>query len=162
MDKNLQLQVRVSRDQKRRIKDLAAKAGMGMSEWVLFNLFSPLKDKYASLLQQLTSFPDRKYVFATINDFLARLTPVEFDQVTSVRAPFSLRLYDLNYLAAIIECAAHKKGVSSPAWLQEIKPLGRPFFGTSLMSLRLYLLTHAPIPFRRRNIFIDATVGDRV
>jgi hypothetical protein len=30
------------------------------------------------------------------------------------------------------------------------------------MSLRLYLLTHSPAPFRRRNIFIDASVGSRV
>jgi len=30
------------------------------------------------------------------------------------------------------------------------------------MSLRLYLLTHSPAAFRRRNIFIDATVGAQV
>jgi hypothetical protein len=35
-------------------------------------------------------------------------------------------------------------------------------FGSTLVSLRLYLLTHSPPPFRRRNIFIDATVGSSV
>ncbi len=29
------------------------------------------------------------------------------------------------------------------------------------MALRLYLLTHAPAAFRRRNIFVDATIGAR-
>ena len=41
-------------------------------------------------------------------------------------------------------------------------PLAEPVFGSDLMSLRLYLLTHSPAPFRRRNIFIDASVGFRV
>jgi len=31
-----------------------------------------------------------------------------------------------------------------------------------LLGLRLHLLTHSPAPFRRRNIFIDASVGARV
>jgi hypothetical protein len=35
-------------------------------------------------------------------------------------------------------------------------------FGSDLQNLRLYLLTHSPPPFRRRNIFIDSTLGDRV
>jgi hypothetical protein len=40
--------------------------------------------------------------------------------------------------------------------------LTEPVFGSELQSLRLYLLTHSPPPFRARNIFIDATLGDRV
>jgi hypothetical protein len=35
-------------------------------------------------------------------------------------------------------------------------------FGTPIESLRLHLLTASPPAFRRRRIFIDATVGDRV
>jgi hypothetical protein len=40
--------------------------------------------------------------------------------------------------------------------------LADPFFGSELRSLRHYLLTHSPAPFRSRNIFIDSTVGDRI
>jgi len=49
-----------------------------------------------------------------------------------------------------------------PAWTRAIAPLTDPMFGSALSSLRLYLLTHSPAPFRRRNIFIDSSVGSRV
>jgi hypothetical protein len=35
-------------------------------------------------------------------------------------------------------------------------------FGSDLQSLRLHLLTHSPPPFLARNIFVDATLGDRI
>jgi hypothetical protein len=35
-------------------------------------------------------------------------------------------------------------------------------FCSSLQSLRMHLLTHSPPPFRRRNIFIDSSLGQRV
>jgi hypothetical protein len=41
-------------------------------------------------------------------------------------------------------------------------PLAEPYFATSLKSLREHLLVAAPIPFKRRNIFVDASVGARV
>jgi hypothetical protein len=37
-----------------------------------------------------------------------------------------------------------------------------PAFGSSLASLRLHLLTRAPVALRRRNLFADASVDDRV
>jgi hypothetical protein len=40
--------------------------------------------------------------------------------------------------------------------------LPQPVFGSELKALRLHLLTNSPPAFRRRNIFIDATLGDRV
>jgi hypothetical protein len=43
-----------------------------------------------------------------------------------------------------------------------VKPLERPWFASSLKSLRLHLLTASPPPFRRRNLFVDSTIGDRV
>ena len=58
--------------------------------------------------------------------------------------------------------SARKNGVAPPSWLRATTPLAEPVFGSSLMGLRLYLLTHSPAPFRRRNIFIDASVGSRV
>jgi hypothetical protein len=62
----------------------------------------------------------------------------------------------------MVEVACAQRGIASPAWTRTIAPLTEPVFGSALMSLRLYLLTHSPAPFRRRNIFIDSTVGSRV
>jgi hypothetical protein len=50
----------------------------------------------------------------------------------------------------------------APAWTRSIPPLAEPVFGSDLCSLRLYLLTNSPPPFRGRNIFIDSTLGDQV
>jgi len=82
------------------------------------------------------------------------------EAVTS--APHGLTPYLGNYVAAMVEYACAQHGVAPPAWTRAIAPLTEPVFGSALMSLRLYLLTHSPAPFRRRNIFIDATVGARV
>ena len=43
-----------------------------------------------------------------------------------------------------------------------IEALSEPEFGSQLQSLRLHLLTHSPPPFRRRNIFIDTSIGGQV
>ena len=39
---------------------------------------------------------------------------------------------------------------------------GSAWFASELKSLRLHLLTKSPAPFRRRNLFVDSTLGDRV
>ena len=62
----------------------------------------------------------------------------------------------------MVEYACARAGTPPPAWAGAIAPLAEPVFGSGLTSLRLHLLTRSPAPFRRRNIFIDATVGDRV
>ena len=67
-----------------------------------------------------------------------------------------------NYIAAMVEYGCEKRALPVPEWTHGILPLGEPVFGSNLQSLRLHLLTHSPPPFRRRNIFIDATLGTRV
>jgi hypothetical protein len=62
----------------------------------------------------------------------------------------------------MIELACQRAGIRAPAWTESVRPLPQPVFGAPLESLRLHLLTHAPPPFRRRNIFVDASIGDRV
>jgi hypothetical protein len=46
--------------------------------------------------------------------------------------------------------------------VREVAPLEEPHFGAPLQSLRLHLLAASPVAFKRRNIFVDAAVGDRV
>ena len=60
------------------------------------------------------------------------------------------------------ETACNLRGLPAPAWTGKIEALAEPVFGSALPSLRLYLLTHSPASFRRRNIFIDSSVGAQV
>jgi hypothetical protein len=62
----------------------------------------------------------------------------------------------------MVEVAAHQAGVLPPSWAEEVEPLAHPAFIDPSLRLRAHLLTASPPPFRRRNIFIDSTVGDRV
>lgn len=62
----------------------------------------------------------------------------------------------------MIEHAAHQKGEAPPDWVHEVEPLDRPWFAVPFTRLRPYLLRAAPVAFKRRNLFVDATVGDRV
>ncbi len=135
---------------------------MGMSEWILTKIFPPAKKKWDFLLQEIAHSSQPRFVLAEINDFLNGLSSIEFMEIVSEKMAVSLEAYWANYLAATIEYSAYQKNISPPLWLREIPPLEKPVFGTELLSLRLHLLTRAPVPFRNRNIFIDSTVGDRV
>ncbi len=70
--------------------------------------------------------------------------------------------YLRNYVAAMVELAAQQQDVRPPAWVRDVEPLETPHFATPLAGLRLHLLRMAPVPFKRRNIFIDSSIGDRV
>lgn len=65
-------------------------------------------------------------------------------------------------MAALVEQAADQKHVAPPAWVGDVAPLETPRFATELKSLRMHLLRSAPVPFKRRNIFVDTGVGIRV
>lgn len=104
----------------------------------------------------------RSYVFAELADFLGGLDGAEFEQVLHRAPEVRLPPFEANYLAAMIEHAAGLQEAVPPAWTTEIPPLEKPWFATSLKSLRLYLLTDSPPPFRRRNLFVDSSVGKRV
>jgi hypothetical protein len=62
----------------------------------------------------------------------------------------------------MVEQAAALGGVKGPDWVVEIPPLESPYFATDFRSLRPHLLRESPIPFKRRNLFVDSSVGDRV
>ncbi|ABS77367.1 DUF1778 domain-containing protein [Coxiella burnetii] len=157
--KLLQLQIRVSPDEKAAIQRAAKHAGMGMSEWILSHILSTGAQRFHQLLGQLKRDKDKRYLLSELHDLFHTATRKEFEQMVANPPGVRLLPYWENYVAAMIEYTANQKGTSPPAWVREIKPLSQPVFGTDLMSLRLYLLTHSPPPFRYRNIFIDSTVG---
>ena len=74
----------------------------------------------------------------------------------------SLPAFLQNYVAALVEQAASLKQVPLPPWTSAIDPLERPYFATTLRSLKLHLLRASPAAFKRRNLFIDAGIGARV
>ena len=163
MSKSSQLQIRVSPEEKARIRARAASAGMDVSKWVLQQLLPPVEERFQRLCRGLDATPvKRKYVFAELNDFLSQLSARELVQAVRHRPAIELPAFEANYLAAMVEQASAVMAVSPPDWTRQVKPLDQPWFASSLKNLRLHLLTASPPPFRRRNLFVDSTIGDRV
>ena len=163
MSKTHQLQVRVSAEDKALIRARAEDAGMDVSKWVLQQVLPSVERNFQTLCGELASRPDaRSFTFAELQDWFRRLTGSEF--IRAVRHAPEARLppFEANYLAATVEHAAAIKGVDPPRWTTTVRPLDAPWFASSLKSLRLHLLTRSPPPFRRRNLFIDSSVEQRV
>ncbi len=160
--KTEQLQVRVSRAQKLAIKRQAARAQMSMSEWLLNQVFPSSQAIFQSLVDELAASSQRSYAFAELLEFLAPLGAEAFESAVAEPPQARLNPYWQNYLAATLEQAAATKQAKPPSWTRDVAPLDEPVFGSSLESLRLHLLLNSPPAFVERNIFIDASVGDRV
>jgi len=157
-----QLQIRVSRAQKRAIREQARKAGMSMSDWVLAKVVPPVQEQFQSLLVALAGSDVPSYEFAELLEFLGSLGAHEYELAVIEPPRAQLNPYWSNYVAATIEHTAAMKSVPAPFWTRDVPPLEEPAFGSDLQSVRCYLLTHSPPAFSQRNIFIDSTVGDRV
>jgi hypothetical protein len=96
---------------------------------------------------------------AELNDLL---TAAAGDQFELLASPPIHDPYLANYVAAVVEQAAHIREIRPPAWTSEIAPLPQPVFAVPRPSLRAHLLLESPVPFRGRNIFIDSSIGARV
>lgn len=160
--KTAQLQIRISPAQKAMLKRRAALAGESVSSFVLRHVAPPAGILFDQILMSLTSEGRESLALAELNDLLSELSPVEFESALASPPPRGLSPRVENQVAAMVEQAAHMKGVAPPAWTRDIRPLERPWFATALPQLRAYLLRAAPVAFRRRNLFVDSTIGDRV
>jgi uncharacterized protein (DUF1778 family) len=163
--KSHQLQIRVTPREKSAIKRLAREAGLDVSSYVLARALPATQGRFDSLLRALAEPQGRSYVLADLNDFLSALSGSELEEGVGRVAGGVLEAlpeYERNYVAAMVELACARKGRPPPAWTTDVRPLARPRFGTELRSVRPHLLRASPVPFKRRNIFIDASLGDRV
>ena len=160
--KSTQLQIRVSPAEKSAIQRAARRAGMDMSAYVLARLLPALSRRFTALVEACGDPAGARFALAELNSWLAGLGAGELSEAVASPPPAVLTPYLANYVAAMVEYACAQRDVAPPVWTRSIAPLAEPVFGSQLMSLRLHLLTHSPAPFRRRNIFIDATVGARV
>lgn len=157
-----QLQIRVTPQQKSALRRRARAAGLGMSEYVLTRVLPEGQDRFAALVRALADAPDPRSVLAEIHDLLATATASELSAAVEYADLDRHTAFHANYLAAMVEQACAQKGVSAPPWTARVRPLEQPYFATDLRSLRAHLLRESPVPFKRRNLFVDAGVGARV
>lgn len=160
--KTEQLQVRVTPQQKDALRFLAERAGVDLSTYVLSRALPLLELEFNAFVDQLRSPELKKYAWAELNDLLTDLSADDIGVVCA--EPWTLRSLDermQNYVAAMVEEAAGHLGVAPPAWTAEVEPLAEPWFASDLKSLRPYLLMASPVPYRRRNIFIESALGTR-
>jgi hypothetical protein len=159
--KSGQIQIRVSPTEKAAIRRAAGRAGMDMSAYVLARVLPPPAGRFQEITRACADSTNERFALEELNSWLASLGAGELQEAVS-SPPSRMTPQTSNYVAAMVEYACAANGIDAPLWTRAIEPLAEPVFGSTLMSLRLYLLTHSPPPFRRRNIFIDASVGSRV
>jgi uncharacterized protein (DUF1778 family) len=157
-----QLQIRLTSAEKTALKRRARAAGQDVSAYVLARVLPSEPDHLAAIIGALRDDTNRRFALAALSDLLSSLAPIEFSYVTGRIGVRTLSPLLQNYVSAMVEHAARGKGVDAPEWTATVIPLDEPFFATGLKSLRLHLLRVTPVAFRRRNIFVDSTVGARV
>jgi len=118
-----------------------------------------LSDSFVPLTAAVAAGGRISYPLAELNDLL---TAARAEEIEKLPRPLIGDPYRLNYVTAMVEMAAHRAGVTPPLWTSEVEPLATPVFIDPSLALRAHLLTASPPPFRRRNIFIDSSLGDRV
>lgn len=160
--KSPKLQIRVTSEQKELLRRQARRAGEDMSGYGLAHVLPDASVRFDQLLQALRDDDQRGFALAELNDFLSGLSAGELRGAVELASLEGLDPYLRNYVAAMVELAAHQREVTPPAWVRDVEPLETPRFITPLAGLRLHLLKAAPVPFKRRNIFIDSSIGDRV
>jgi len=161
-----QLQIRITARQKAELKRRASAAGLDVSSYVLTRALPTPDDRFAKIIGALAVAEDHRYALAALNDLLSGCPPIEFattviHTAASQRSFARLSPFLQNYVAAMVEEAASQKDVPPPAWVREVEPLAEPWFASALRSLQPLLLVTAPVVFKRRNLFVDATIGGR-
>lgn len=160
--KSQHLQIRVTPCQKASLKRLAAGAGKDVSSYVLSRALPSARLRFEELLSLLGDGAEHRYALAELNDFLSALAPGELREATGHADLSRLSAFLQNYVAAMVEQACYRRGAPPPAWTCRVVPLETPYFAAPLKSLRPHLLRASPVPFKRRNLFVDAAVGARV
>jgi len=157
------LQVRISATEKAELERRARRAGQDVSTYVRSRLLPITRGRVQALVDRLRRDPDgRRYALAELSDLLAELPPAHLRSAVAELDVTRLTPLLQNYVAAMVEQAAHNARVRAPRWTAEVPRLAEPWFAVPFRSLRPHLLKEAPVAFKRRNLFVDATIGDRV
>ncbi len=156
------LQIRVTPREKALLKRRAAAAGQDVSGYVLMRVLPASARRFEGILALLATAQDHRYVLAELNDLLSGLAAGELSEAVAHAELAPLSPFLQNYVAAMVEQACHRQNVPAPAWTAGVEALETPYFATPLKGLRLHLLRASPVPFKRRNLFVDAAIGARV
>jgi hypothetical protein len=159
--KTAQIQIRVSQAQKTAIQRAAKRAGMDMSNFVLSRVISVPATRFQECISAARG-PTFAYGLAELNTLLTKFSASELKEAVASQPNVPLSAFTANYVAAMVELACAHRSVAVPHWTRAVLPLEDPWFASSVPTLRHYLLTTSPAPFRRRNIFIDSSLGSRV
>jgi uncharacterized protein (DUF1778 family) len=162
MAKSEFLQIRVTPAEKATLKRLARAAGQELSSYVLTRAIPVARVRFDELLEVLRVVSDHRFALAEVNDLLSDLSGPELIVATDEADVSRLTPFLANYLAALVEQAAHARGIPAPRWTAGVAPLERPYFAAPMVALRPHLLRSAPVPFKKRNLFVDAALGARV
>lgn len=160
--KSEQLQIRVTPEQKATLRALAERAGTDLSTFVLSRALPRRQEEFVGFLHLMADTARRDIALRELNDLLTDITSTDF--AVACADPWGLELLDdryQNYVAAMVEEAAGHLGVLPPIWTAEVPPLAEPWFNTDVKAFRPYLLMASPVPYRRRNIFVESVLGTR-
>ncbi|MGH7501986.1 MAG: plasmid mobilization protein [Longimicrobiales bacterium] len=160
--RSTQLQIRVTPREKAVLKRLAAAAGKDVSKYVLAKALPGNQVEFGSILRSLENEGSRRFALAELNDFLTGLSASELIEAVASAGVGRLAPFVQNYVAAMVEQAAYERDVDPPGWVADIEPLATPWFAAPLIGLRPHLLRASPVPFKRRNLFVDSALGARV
>jgi hypothetical protein len=161
--KTQHLQIRVTAAQKAALRARAKAAGMDLSAYVMARALPNDGEHFVEMVAALGQPHEGHFLWAALSDVLNKLTARDFAAAVFLAPGLSsLGPFEANYLAAQVEHRATQLGVAPPAWARWVQPLEEPWFATDLKRLRIYLLAASPVAFRRRNLFVDSTVGQRV
>ena len=153
--KSEQLQIRLTSEEKARLKRLARRAGLDVSGYVLHMALGVEVRELRDILGALRRDEKRSYALAALSDLLTRSTNGEFVTLSDDVDVRELPVFTQNYVAAMVEQQCVRRSVEAPTWLSLVQPLTEPWFATPLPGLRAHLLRQSPVAFRRRNIFVD-------
>jgi len=156
------LQIRVTVEQKAALKRLAAEAGQDVSAFVLARSLPAAKIRFRELVDSLRRDDDRRFLLAALNDLLSTIPASAFVDAVADADLRTHSEFTANYIAAMVEHAATRNRLDPPNWTRKVEALELPYFATELRSLRPWLLTASPVAFKRRNLFVDSSIGDRV
>lgn len=156
-----QLQIRVSPAEKAIIQRAAKRAGLDMSSYVLSKVISVPANRFQVCIAAAAGL-NSSYGLAELNDLLTKFSSLELESAIAASPTAPLSPFLANYVAAMVELACSLRAIPVPHWTRAILPLADPWFASSIPRLRHHLLVSSPAPFRRRNIFIDASLGSRI
>ncbi len=156
------IQVRVTPEQKAALRRLAKRADQDLSSYILSRSLPADGARFDTLVSNLRDDPNPRFVLAALNDFLGELVAVQLAEAVRHADLSGLSQFLQNYLAAMVEQACALKRAAPPPWVRDVSPLVEPYFAGDLKALRPHLLRVSPVAFKRRNLFVDSSIGARV